>query len=73
MAPFLKSRLDQYVNNNNIMTTDFKTSTLSKDISEKDINFTNVRGSVRLINRNVLTPNDESNMIDAILAFNFGR
>lgn len=46
---------------------------LPKSLSVNEIDFTNVRGSVRLIHKNVLTPNSVAILRENILNFNFGK
>ncbi len=48
-------------------------SELTNDLSIHQVDFTNVRGSVRLIHRNVLTPSAVAKMKASVLNFNFGK
>lgn len=73
MISFLKDRLKAYVYGEDTINLDYKTANLPDNLSKDDINFLNTRGNVRLCNQNVLTPREEEERINEVLAFNFGK
>ncbi len=73
MLAFLKNRLKSHVHSEDTINVDYKSARLPVDLSEKDINFSKTRASVRLSNQNVLTPKEEEERVSEVLAFNFGK
>jgi hypothetical protein len=55
------------------MNSNYRSSVLSDDLDIDKIDFSKSRGSVRLINQNVLTPAEEKKMVDEILAYDFEK
>jgi hypothetical protein len=73
MNKFISKRIIKLINSKDVVGSNFKTSVLPDDLSVSTIDFYKSRGSVRLVNQNVLTPAEENNLIDEILAFDFER
>jgi hypothetical protein len=73
MNSFIANRIHNLANSSDIMNTNYKSSVLSDDLDIEHIDFLKSRGSVRLINQNVLTPAEEKKMVDEILAYDFEK
>ncbi|MGV8092842.1 MAG: hypothetical protein AB2L24_13375 [Mangrovibacterium sp.] len=66
-------RLHKIVNSSDIINLDYKSSVLPDDLDISMIDFSKSRGSVRLVNQNVLTPAEEKRMVDEVLAYDFEK
>jgi hypothetical protein len=73
MLPFLKNRLRSYIHKDDVVNADYKSFVLPDDLDLDDIEFFKVRGNVRLCDQNVLTPKEETKMLDEVLSFDFGK
>ncbi len=73
MNSFLKKRLSAYLQNKDVVTSDFKTSVLSNNLGVEGIDFCNTRGNVRLMEQNVLTPAEQDKMLEEVLAYDFSK
>ncbi|MEI6141659.1 MAG: hypothetical protein WCP85_20475 [Mariniphaga sp.] len=73
MNSFITKRIEKILNSSDIVNSNFRSSVLSDDLDINMIDFSKSRGSVRLINKSVLTPADEKRMIDEVLAYDFEK
>jgi hypothetical protein len=73
MNNFIMKRLQKIVNSSDIINLDYKSSVLPDDLDISMIDFSKSRGSVRLVNQNVLTPAEEKRMVDEVLAYDFEK
>lgn len=73
MNSFITNRIQKIVNSSDIMNSNYRSSVLSADLDKGNIEFLKSRGSVRLINQNVLTPAEVNRMVDEILAYDFEK
>jgi hypothetical protein len=73
MNSFIINRIQKLANSSDILNSNYRSSILSDDLDLNMIDFSKSRGSVRLVNQNVLTPAEENKMIDEILAYDFEK
>lgn len=69
MNNYLKNKLEKILNTKNFISADFMK--IDDTLTVNNINFHEVRGSVRLIAKNVLTPAEVKKQKERILNFNF--